>query len=64
MAFGDLLKGHIQTNDLIEKYKALAHFFVTECSWSQQQFDEAEIEFMNDIVEYHIKVNKKNRKKR
>lgn len=65
MAFGDLLKSHVNSNsNLFKKYQTLAHFFVTECSWSQEQFDEAEVEFMNDIIEYHIKINKRKGKKK
>lgn len=59
MAFGDLIKSHLKSNDLLEKYNALSYFFVYECGWSQEMFDEAELEFMNDVLEYHIKVKKR-----
>lgn len=59
MAFGDLLKNHLQTNDLFKKYISLATFFVTECGWTQQQFDEAEVEFMNDVLEEYIRIHPK-----
>lgn len=67
MAFGDLLKSHLPdstSNKLFEKYIALAHFFTTECGWSQQDFDEADIEFMNDIITEHIRINRKRGKKK
>lgn len=63
MAFGDLLKSQTKSNQS-ETYKTLAYFFVHECGWSQQDFDEADVEFMIDIVEEHKKQNKKNGKKR
>lgn len=62
MGFGDLLKGHLKSNKLLQDYKSMAHFFVHECGWSQEMFDEAELEFMNDVLEEHIRKSKKRKK--
>ena len=64
MGFGDAFIKYTNPNKLEQKYKVMAYFFVHECGWSQQDFEAADLEFMNDVLEQHeIEVKKANRKK-
>ena len=56
--FGDLFTD-LKKNKLEEQVSDMAYFFVHECGWTQQDFDNADVEFMQDIIKVHSKVMKK-----
>lgn len=62
--FEEFFKGFSSESQLEKKYKELAYFFVHECGWSQEDFDNADVEFMNDVLEQAERVAKKSKKKR
>lgn len=62
MAFGEGFRQFFEEDKSIKSYKTLIHFFVHECGWTQKDFDEADLEFMLDVIDQHIKLNPKNKK--
>jgi len=62
--FEEFFKGFTSESQLERRYKELAYFFIHECGWSQEDFDEAEVDFMSDILEQADKVAKKRKNKK
>ena len=61
---GESFTKFFKQNESLKRYKQYAYFFVQECGWSQEDFDESIIEFMEDVISQHQEEVKKSKRKK